>query len=267
MSRIISYFSVIFCFLFCVACGNAPVSKSPTLVVLKLDDVVTEEEGEVVSERWQRVSDFLEENQIKASFGVIGYTLVDDNPAYFKWITDRAARGYIEFWNHGFLYRTQNADGTFEPQYAVGEFQRSYEEQLYSLRITDSLAKAKLGLDLPVWGPHWSGMNEATDSALTQMPQIRMIFGYETPFKLYKGFVFRNTVDIEFPVHNPDFEKFKEAYHARKFDPDYFYMQGHPRSWDDARWENFVKIIEFLKTENVRFVTPSELLEILNAGK
>ena len=40
-------------------------------------------------------------------------------------------------------------------------------------------------------------------------------------------------------------------------------MQGHPASWDDTRWENFVKIIEYLEKEGVRFVTPSELYKIL----
>ena len=38
-------------------------------------------------------------------------------------------------------------------------------------------------------------------------------------------------------------------------------------SWDDKRWENFVKIVEFLESEKVCFVTPSELVGILTEKK
>ncbi len=268
MNRLFISFATAFCLLFRVIFGVSGTEpkgetlseaknrqQTPKLVVLKLDDVVAGPAGHIVPERWQRVSDYLEGKRIKAAFGIIGFSLVNDNPAYFKWITDRAARGYIEFWNHGFRQRAQND---------VGEFERSYADQLYSLRMTDSLAKAKLGLQLSVWGPHWSATNEDTDRALAQMPQIRMTFGYPPKAVHYKGIVLPRTIDLEYPTHNPDFEAFKKAYRAKQKELDYFFLQGHPNSWDDARWANFVKIIEFLQAEGVRFVTPSELYVVLN---
>jgi len=230
-------------------------AKTPRLCVLKLDDVVAGRGGQVVPERWQRVADFLEGKKVKSSMGVIGFSLVDDNPAYFKWITDRAARGYIEFWNHGF--RNRSAD---DP---LGEFEGGYDEQIRALRLTDSLVRVKLGLNLTTWGPHWSGCNEHTDRALAQMPIIRMTFGFPLKTTLFKGFVIPRSIDMEFPTHNPDYETFKKVYQAREFDLDFFFLQGHPNSWDEPRWENFVKIIEFLQAEGVRFVTPSELFKIL----
>jgi len=267
MNRMIFHTTAAFCLLLGIvfnAAGMAQENNStdaktgqqpPKLVVLKLDDVVVGGRERIVSERWQRVADFLEGKKIKSSMGVIGYSLVEDNPAYFKWITDRAERGIVEFWNHGF--RPRSAEEEF------GEFEGDYDEQINALRKTDRLAKEKLGLDLPVWGPHYSGTNEHTDRALSEMPQILMTFGYPPRVELYKGFVFRNTINIEYPTHNTDFEAFKKSYEERKNRFDYFYMQGHPNSWDEVRWENFVKIIEFLEKEKVRFVTPSELLEEL----
>jgi len=231
------------------------------LVVLKLDDVVVGGKERIVSDRWQRVADYLEGKKIKSSMGVIGYSLVEDNPAYFQWMTDRAKRGSVEFWNHGFHPRKAEEE--------FGEFEGNHDEQeqLNAMRRTDSLAKEKLGLNLTVWGPHWSGTNEHTDRVLAQMPQILMTFGYPPKVDYYKGFVFRNTINIEYPTHNPDFEAFKTNYEQRKNHFDYFYMQGHPDSWDDVRWENFVQIIEFLEAENVRFITPSELLKELACRK
>ena len=258
-------FRIVFCTAGIVQEGESSEVKSdqtpPKLAVLKLDDVVVGGKERIVTDRWQRVADFLEGKKIKSSMGIIGYSLVEDNPAYFKWITDRAERGYIEFWNHGFHRRTAEEE--------FGEFEGNHDEQeqLRALRRTGGLAKEKLGLHLSVWGPHWSGTNEHTDRALAQMPQILMTFGYPPAVEHYQGFVFRNTINIEYPTHNPDFEAFKKSYEERKNRFDYFYMQGHPDSWDETRWENFVKIIEFLETENVQFITPSEVLEELASRK
>ena len=228
--------------------------KKTKLVIIKLDDIIAGSNGETISDRWQRVADFLEQKKIKAAFGIIGYSLVDDNPDYFKWITDRASRGYVEFWNHGFWMRSD--DDT------TGEFERGYDEQLRALHLTDSLAKVKLGLSLTTWGPHWSGTNENTDLALSRIPQIRMTF--QLPYRPvhYKGIVLPRNIDLEYPTHNPDFNAFLEAYQGKWKDLDHFFLQGHPMSWDDVRWENFVQIIEFLQSEGVRFITPTEFYEI-----
>jgi hypothetical protein len=248
--------------------GTSPDDKScesnanpitQKLCVLKLDDVVEGNGGQAVPEAWQRVADFLQGKKIKSSMGIIGVSLVKDNPAYYKWITERATPcGYIEFWHHGFHHRSAD-----DP---LGEFERSFEEQMYSFRMTDSLAYTKLGLQLSVWGPHWSGSNEHTDRALAQMPQIRTTFGYPQNAVHYKGFVFTNRINLEHPTHNPDFEAFKKEYLEKSKDWNYFFLQGHPMSWNvDDRWNNFVKVIEFLEKEGVQFVTPTELYVILKA--
>lgn len=243
--------------------GIAPLyhtgnGQSQKYVVLKLDDVIAGSDGQIISDRWQRVSDYLEAKKIKAAFGIIGFSLEEDNPAYFRWITERAGRGFVEFWNHGFRRRTQSD--------SIGEFEHGYGEQLYSLQMTNNLAKAKLGLALATWGPHWSGVNADTDRALSQIPEIKITFGFPDDPVHFKGVVIPRKINLEYPTHNPDFEAFKSAYLNREGDLDCFYLQGHPMSWDDTRWENFVKIVEFLESEKVNFVTPAELLDIM-AGK
>ena len=42
-------------------------------------------------------------------------------------------------------------------------------------------------------------------------------------------------------------------------------LQGHPDQWTDERWNGFVAIIEFLKSKNVVFMTPSEYLKQVQA--
>ena len=264
MNRLFIHSAAVLCLLFGIissASATTPEDAntgqpSPKLVVLKFDDVVAGRDGHVVSERWQRVADFLEGKKIKASMGVIGWSLIDYNSAYFKWITDRATPcGYIEFWNHGYQNR--------RPEDVNGEFERSYEEQLYYFRMTDSLAYARLGIQFAVWGPHYSSDNEFTDLAIAQLPQIRMTFTYPRKAVHYKGFVLKNRLNFEFPTSNPDFEAFMKEYLVKSKDWEYFFMQGHPNNWDETRWQNFVKVIEFLEKEGVRFVTPTELYVIL----
>lgn len=238
------------CCLFTVAKAQKTNDTKQRYVILKLDDVVDGPQGQVVSDRWLRVTKFIEEKKIKAAFGVIGYSLVDDNPAYFQWIKEINKGGLIEFWNHGFYVR--KAEDT------QGEFEKDYDTQLQALLLTDSLAKAKLGITFNTWGPHWSGTNEDTDQALTQVPSIKMAFGYPPNAQHYKGIVFPHLIDLEYPVHNPDFNSFIAEYKKMGETTFLSYLQGHPNSWDDKRWEEFVKIIEFLITENITFITPSE---------
>lgn len=242
--------------LFCaISLTNTAFSQNRKIVILKLDDVTAGGTEGVVSPRWQRVADYIENKKIKAGFGIIGFSLAEDNSAYFKWITDRAERGFIEFWNHGYYNRTKGD--------TIGEFEGTYEQQFKALELTDSLAKAKLGLQLRVWGPHWSSTNTNTDKALAQFPQIKMTLGSPISPVYYKGYVLPNTLDMEYPVHNPNYDEFLKAYREKSKDLNFFYLQGHPNSWNENQWLNFVKIVEFLESENVKFVTPSEFLEII----
>lgn len=236
--------------------GIDPVDAK-LLVILKLDDVVSTP-GKAISDYWTKAADFLEARKVRAAFGIIGFSLEEDNPNYFNWIKDRASRGYVEFWNHGYKNRTSDND--------TGEFEGTYEEQVTALRRTTDLAREKLGLDLVAWGPNWSATNEHTDRALAQVPEIKFAFGYPTqPLVHYRGFLMPRNVNLEHPTHNPDFDAFKKDYNANKDKLEYFFLQGHPCSWTtDVRWDNFVRIVDFLRNEDgVCFVTPSEFLEIM----
>ena len=69
---------------------------------------------------------------------------------------------------------------------------------------------------------------------------------------------------METPTHVPDFEKFKERYERVARDEKCLALQGHPDSWNDERWANFVKIIEYLKAQGCVFMTPSHYATSLN---
>ena len=230
--------------------GTKP-GRAPQAIILKLDDVTSNgARGNVpVSPRWQRVADFIEQSKLKASFGIIGSSLEQDNPAYFNWIKDLRRRGNIEFWNHGYKDR-KAADKT-------GEFEGSYDEQFTALRRTQTLAREKLGFELKAFGPHWSGTTGDTVKALDALPDITMWF-YGP--KDSKKFVFERILTLENPTFVPDFEKFKQIYESRACDKPCLALQGHPNAWDEKRWQGFVKIIDYLRSKGCVFTTPSEFL-------
>lgn len=234
----------------------AKAQKAPQVILLKLDDVTPNgaHGSDPVSPRWQRVADFVELNHIKAAFGIIGYSLEQDNQVYFDWIRNWNKKGIVEFWNHGYLNR-QGSDKT-------GEFERTYEEQKSSLEKTQRLCREKLGIELKAFGAHWSGTNDATANALAGIPEIKMAFySPEVSGKL----LFKRVLTLENPTFVPDFEKFKTLYEKKAKDEPCLALQGHPNAWDDARWAGFVKIVQFLMEQNCVFMTPSEYLAQVGA--
>ncbi|MFZ2276172.1 MAG: DUF2334 domain-containing protein [Prosthecobacter sp.] len=229
-------------------------AAEPQIILLKLDDVIVRRVGaKPVSDRWLKVHDYLKEKNIKGSFGIITESLEKDNAVYFQWLKDVQAAGLIEFWMHGYHMKTASEPGEFEHGTA--------EEQRAILAKGEKLAKEKLGFSLPAFGPHWSGTTEATDEAMEKVPEVTIwLYGPEKP-KYYSRLSIPRVMALENPTFVPDLEKFKTFYEAKAAKREVLVLQGHPDQWDDKRWAGFTGIIDFLKTKNVVFMTPSEYLK------
>lgn len=228
-------------------------AKPAQVILLKLDDVHQVKNG-VVHRNWLRVLEYLEKNDLKASFGIICASLEKDNPAYFDWIKKTREKGRVEFWLHGYRERT-NDDKT-------GEFEQgTFEEQKAVFERCEKLAQEKLGFTLPAFGPHWSGTTEATEKALEAVPEIKIwLYGPKTS-KYYTKVSLPRVMALENPTFLPDFAKFKAIYEKIGAAEPYLVLQGHPPAWyTDERWNGFIQIVEFLKARGCVFMTPSEFV-------
>lgn len=226
------------------------------VIILKLDDVRQVKNG-VVHRNWQRVADYIGTNKLKASFGIICASLEQDNPAYFDWIKAQQKQGSIEFWLHGYIER-KNGDKT-------GEYEQgTFEEQKASLEKCERLAREKLGFPLAAFGPHWSGTTDATDRALDTVPEIKIwLYGPRQP-KHFSRLSLERVMALENPTFVPDFAKFKNIYERTGAQQPFLVLQGHPPNWyTDERWNGFLQIIEFLRTKNCVFMTPTEYMNSL----
>lgn len=225
----------------------------PQVILLKLDDVVAGKGHEAVPPRWQRITDFIEQNNLKAGFGIIGWSLEADNPIYFNWLKEHQKKGAIEFWCHGYRERlASDKNGEFEVGTAA--------EQQAIFEKCERLAKEKLGFTLPAFGPHWSGTTEATEQALQAVPEIKFWLYSPAQPKFYKKFGVPRVMALENPTFVPDFAKFQATYERVAARQPVLVLQGHANQWDDTRWAGFLKIIDFLKSKGCVFMTPSEYM-------
>lgn len=287
MSPILRPFAFFASFVFCAAlspaqtaAGNAArvpgTENDPVMIVLKLDDVRTGATGWFNADRWSRVSSLMRERNIRYSLGLIANSLEIAKPPLFTWLEEVKADGLAEVWFHGWDHEVHEVNGTKYSE-LVG---RDYADVRKRFDDSQALAIAKLGAPLAVYGPPGGGkgahIDETSLRALAETPHMRGIL-YPTPLDdagraLEAGGKITVLdrvweINIERPLFVPSLEQLQRHFPARAAQRRYFVLQGHPGQWDDARWAEFVKIIDYLSSQNVRFVTPSELIDELTAKK
>lgn len=249
------------------AADPVPAAKPAPVILLKLDDLGWQGRGpnDSVSERWKKVTAFLEDGGTKASYGIICESLADDRPGYIAWLKERQAKGLIEFWNHGYV-------GKFVPDEAAGKkgaFEgTTADEQREELMKGQRLAKEKLGIDMHAFGPHVCHTDATTYQVLAGIPEITMVWFYgPPPGATTAKFVFERKINIEVPLFVPNPDDVKARFEKTGKDLPYIALQGHPNQWDEKRFADFTKIVDYLKQQGCRFMQPSEYLATRPAAK
>jgi hypothetical protein len=233
----------------------------PPIIILKADDLKnyvgydpTDVTIPPVSLEWQRFVDFIEFRGIKASIGIICNSLAGNDQKYFDYITSVAQRGFIEFWNHGLTHeKWENNNVTYyEFQHTSYEFQKSH------LETAQELATNKLSLTLAAFGAPFNRFDNNTARALREFPDIEIwLLGGTGADKEVLGVPSEGPVRLEYGFNNPDCTQFKADYEDN-LDLDYIVLQAHPGYWDQAKFDEFVCVINYLTQEGATFMTPSE---------
>ena len=254
------YFFLLFISTACNSVKPKFAQAQKPYVILKLDDLWCKDD--VVHPGWEKVISFLNEQEIKGTIGLIGESLEKENLEYFKWIKNREQEGH-EIWNHGFCHCRDREVG-------ISEFRgKSEEDQFRSIQQTQVLAEEKLGITLRTFGAPYNNTDQETINALEEISDLKVWLYKETELPTDKYIMDRiPEVNIEYPVHQPDYEKFVLGYRKNEHEA-LLVIQGHPRSWteDESRFSEFKKIITFLQKEQVEFITPYEYYRFINGGK
>lgn len=249
----------------CVAAATVSAQTLPPFiprvpVVLKLDDLGTR--GGNVPGSWIRLTDLARERGVKVSIGVICDSFEHGNASYFQYIKDQRTSGLVEFWFHGWDHRQWEENGV-----KLQEFKGTpYEHQKEHFVKSQALAREKLGFTFATFGAPFNATDDTTNRVLSEDADIK-IFLYGNPSdaatsgKLVLDRV--GAVNIENPLFVPNSKKFADGYAQNASKRRYFVVQGHPAQWNEQRWAEFVKIIDFLQENNIPVVTPSELAVML----
>lgn len=233
-------------------------AKARPYVILKLDDLWFEQG--LVHPGWQQVVAYLNQQKIKGTIGLIADSLEEADSSYIQWMKQREQEGY-EIWNHGYCHCKPMVDGEEQREFRGTD----YAYQLESLLKAQRLAQEKLGITMHSFGAPYNSTDDFTAKALAQIPDLKVWIYKESKTPTEKFTLPRIAeVNIEYPVHIPDFEQFKNGYEQFKNEP-ILVIQGHPRSWveDSSRFEEFKQIVTFLQSEGVLFTTPYQYYQLI----
>jgi Uncharacterized protein conserved in bacteria (DUF2334) len=225
------------------------------LIFLKADDLRYDSLN-LVSTSWKLFIDYIESEKIKASLGLIGNSLENGNETFYSYLKVIASSGFFEIWNHGYdhLLNGINENGVGFDEF----FNTSFEYQKDHILKTQLLAKEKLNITIHTFGAPGNYKDSSTLKAVEGIDDIKVwYFGFETYSKLN----LERVANIEFPYFNPNFQKFLENYDTK---PCWLALQIHPATWDENRFSEFRKIINFLEQEDVTFMNPFEYYQLRN---
>jgi peptidoglycan/xylan/chitin deacetylase (PgdA/CDA1 family) len=235
--------------------ANPYRGKSPPKIVIKLDDFGSAR-GKI-HEKWLKVAEFAKSRNIKVTFGIVGTRMTEDAPEFVQWTKDQHAAGRIEFWHHGWDHAERTADGKRIMEFS-GE---SYEHQKQHMTDLNKLAKEKLGFAFVSFGAPFNATDANTVKVLAEDPDIKVWMYGDPENPAGKKVLERSyAVSIENPTMIPNYGAFLEGY-AHSRGAEYFVMQGHPAAWNDERWDQFVKIVDFLISQKAEFVFASDFAQ------
>lgn len=219
-------------------------------IVLKLDDLNTG--GGNVPNTWRRATNFTTARNIKASVGLVAKSLEVGNASYLSYITGLRNAGLTEFWFHGYDHATNEFNG---PSYTV---------QKAKFVDCQALAYDKLGFRFEGFGAPGNVFDSNTVQVMSEDSDMK-VWLYGDPAQSAGKTVLTRVgdVNIEQPTFVPNPEKFVSGYMANYSGRDYFVIQGHPYNWSDARWYEFVRLIDWLQANGFTFTTPQELADSL----
>jgi peptidoglycan/xylan/chitin deacetylase (PgdA/CDA1 family) len=217
------------------------------IVILKLDDLTAS-----TLNAFQKVYDIIIEKDIKAGFGIVANSLEynESHQAYYEAVKKLAGNLRIEVWNHGY---THALNGTISGEF----FNTPYDQQYESFKRAMELIASKCGVEVHSFGAPGNRVDSSFIKVIRQFPQIKVFMLPSLIDNNSSQLLLSNRVDMESTTGMLEYDFFVKKYNQNEGLP-YMVLQGHPGMWDEARFEDFIKIIDFIKMRGCTFMTPYE---------
>jgi len=242
------------------------------IVVFKMDDLATSWWRE-----WKILTDLVKAEDVKAGLGIFAASLLEGDTAYDAWIADLLADGRFELWNHGFTGSGPNGEPGREHQGTPYAYQKASFDQSRNALLT------RCDRIMRTFAEHWYGGDATTVKVVSEDPSLRVWMAWESEHLAAAAAAIpadlRVLGSLPVSMECPDpknwtpgyvnCSEFEKEYRGHEADA-YLVLQGHPWSWTETsakpdrtgavldRWNEFRKIVRFLKTRDALFMNPYE---------
>ncbi|MBQ8392121.1 MAG: DUF2334 domain-containing protein [Clostridia bacterium] len=219
-------------------------NKGP-VVILKADDL------SVASYKtFKKMYDILlEEGIANVSFGAIGNRCTGEGNEDFWDFVKESVNSGVEIWHHGW---THDIGGDNDSEFS-GRY--DYDEMKKRVGDTSTLFLENAGYQITTMGAPGNKVNAEFAKMLNaEFPEIDKIF-------FSKGLSFNahplNTaIYPESGTNGVTFSHFKKVYVPSH---EYTVIQFHPNRLNAYNlWDDFIKMIQYLRSQNCQFMTPSQ---------
>lgn len=217
-------------------------------VILKFDDLRQISRYE---EAFIKTQNLINEEKVKASFGIITADLENIKPSYRKLVEKILADENIEIFQHGHTHIKNKDNGEYRGT--------SYEEQLRSITFAQNGLKNNFNFIPTTFGAPYNHTDENTNKALLVQEDIKKVF-FMADRK--DGLIyFNNRINMENGTGKVDFEFFKKNLEEAKYGKNLIILQGHPDKWYDENnyYLELIKILNYLKANGYTFVLPRDV--------
>ena len=232
--------------------GNQSVKQ---VIIFKFDDLSLRSQ-----EAFQRVADIVYEKNIKAGFGIIAKSCEDngETESYFNRVKNFANSGHIEIWAHGYDH--------FLSGDTVTEFLTTpYQHQFDHFKRSLDLVYEKLGITMRTFGAPGNRSDATTVAVMNQFPQIEVFLFPHYSDSTNKQYLLKSRVDIEKGTGKMNYDFFIDNY-KRNINRPYMILQGHPGVWKEEDFDTFVRIIDYLKAQEVTFMNAYEYYKYMQVN-
>lgn len=210
-------------------------------IIFKMDDLNSYSNAII------KLDKIIDKENIKVSWGIIGNSLEMPSKEFLKFIIDRKNDKRYHFFNHGYYHYVQT------------EFEfkdTSCDRQKEIIMMTQNIVNEKTGIILDTFGAPCNKIDFNTTNALNEQNDIKYwYYGNEE----YKGINFIRQINIEKTAGCVDFLSFKKQWEACDNKVDVIVLQAHPNLWNKTDFVQFELIIQFLKYNNCKFISPNEI--------
>lgn len=242
--------ALIMLFSFALPYTSAFASEKKPVIILKFDDLGHER----YNANFQRVADLMAQYGATGGFGVIGSWFNHENNEKTVEAIKKWHESGIEIWHHGY-YHSQEEYST-----------NPYETQEKDFNETMKLLKNSCGITLKTFGSPYNNASETTIKVMQEkFPDIKCLLLVSDVNKISTITNFNNRCDIEVKTGVASYDEFVSNYKNAKRNK-YLVVQSHPGYWADESFAEFEKVLQFLKTEGVAFMTPSQAAEYYEAS-